>query len=234
MISAAVWPVIAQCQLVLHRGEELFGHGRIGAVVDRQRIDVCNLLVESPLAGSDFADALEQFVKVVLAKDLLSLLQALVVEHEAFDNELPQRLGGPDAKLRGLIAVHSVADSDNGVEVVVLHFTRNRPGTLRANYFHFGSSFLPAQLAGIEDVLQVLVDGRNIDAEQFGQRFLRQPDGFILEIDVCFHCPIWSGIEQELIWVAHCVITRSLSVSGRSLQRCWKGRFTTMTPNAMP
>jgi hypothetical protein len=65
---------------------------------------------------------------IVLAEDLLALLEPGVVQHEAFDDEFPQRFCGPDAKLRGLIAVHPVAHGDDGVQVVV-----------------FGPVFLPSE-----------------------------------------------------------------------------------------
>ena len=107
-------------QLVLHRGEELLRQRRVGVVIHRKRVDVGDLLVEAPLAGADFPDALQQFVEVILAEDLLALLEPLVIQHEALDDELPQRLRRPDAELRGLVAVHPVADGDDGIEVVVL------------------------------------------------------------------------------------------------------------------
>ena len=87
-------------------------------------VDVGDLEVEAPLAGADLADALEQFVEVVLA-EARALLEPFVVEHEALDDELPERLRGPDAELRGLAAVDAVADGDDGVEVVVVDRPRD-------------------------------------------------------------------------------------------------------------
>ena len=64
------------------------------------------------------ARALEQLVEVVLAEKRPALLEALVIEHEALDDELAQRLRRPDAELGGLVAVHSAADGDDRVEAV--------------------------------------------------------------------------------------------------------------------
>jgi len=81
--------------LVLHRGEEVAGelHGRV--VVDAGRVDVGDLLVEAPFTGPDLLDADEQFVEVPVPA--LGLLEALVVEHEALDDVLP------DLLLRGIL-----------------------------------------------------------------------------------------------------------------------------------
>ena len=59
-------------QLVLHRGEELLRQRRVRAVIHRESVDVRDLLVKPPLAGPDFPDALQQFVEVILAEDLLA------------------------------------------------------------------------------------------------------------------------------------------------------------------
>ena len=190
-------------QLVLHGGEELLGQRRVGVVIHRQGVDVRDLLVKAPLAGPDFPDALQQFVEVILAEDLLALLQPLVIQHEALDDELPQGLGRPDAELRGLVAVDPVADGDDGVEVVELHLARDLAAALGTNYFHFGNSCLLGQLAGLEDVLQVLVDGRHLDAEQLRQRLLRQPDRLVLEEDLHLHRPVRRGVEEKLVLAAH-------------------------------
>ena len=53
-------------------------------------------------------------------EDLLALFQPFVIQHEALDDELPQRLRRPDAEPRGLVAVDPVAHRDDGIQVVVL------------------------------------------------------------------------------------------------------------------
>lgn len=134
---------------------------------------------------------------------MLALLEPLVFHDEALDDELAEGFGGPDAELGGLVAVDPVADSDDGVEVVVLHLPDNLPVAFGANYFHFGNSCLPLQLTRLEDVLKVLVNCGHINPKQLRQGLLCQPDGLVFDEDVHFHRAIRRGVEQELIRGAH-------------------------------
>jgi hypothetical protein len=105
-------------QLVLDGGEERARDVGIPVVVDAALlIDVGDLEAEATLAGADLADALQQFVEVVLA-ETRALLEALVVEHEAFDDEVLQRPHRPDAELSRQPAVDAVADRHDCVEIV--------------------------------------------------------------------------------------------------------------------
>lgn len=101
------------------------------------------------------------------------------------------------------MAVHPIADGDDGIEVVKLNFARDFTTAFGANYFHFGNSCPRRQFPGVEDVLQVLVDGRYLHAKQLRQRFLRQPHRFVLHDDFNFHRPIWRGVEEKLVFFAH-------------------------------
>jgi hypothetical protein len=87
---------MAQCSFVLYRREELAGERRVGIVVDGERVDIGDLLVEAPLARADLADPLEQVFEVVLPESGIALLQAVVIEDEALDDELAESLGSPD------------------------------------------------------------------------------------------------------------------------------------------
>ena len=122
-----------EMQFVLHRGKECLRDVGVGTVIHRGRVNVCNLLVEIPLAGPDFPDALQQFVEVILAEDLLALFQPFVIQHEALDDELPQRLRRPDAEPRGLVAVDPVAHRDDGIQVVVLQRATYLAGSFSSN-----------------------------------------------------------------------------------------------------
>lgn len=210
-------------QLVLDGGEELLRHGRVGAVIHRQRAEISDFLVEPPLAGADFPDALQQFVEIVPAEHLFALLQTFIIQHEALGDELAQCSRGPDAELGGLVAVHPVADGDDGVEVVELHLAGNRPATFGPSYFHFGNSCFAAQFTRLEDVFQVFVDGRDIDAEQLRQRLLGEPDGFLTEEHIHLHRPVRRGVEEKLagcgfgFHAASVVISSSSSEGSRSL-----------------
>jgi hypothetical protein len=125
-------------QLVLHRLEERLGRLGLLVVVDAALlVDVGDLQVEAPLAGADLPDPLEQLVEVVLAEALVQL-EPLVVEDEALDDELAQRLGRPDAELGGLRAVDAVADGDDRVEVVELDLAPDLPISLAELLEFFG------------------------------------------------------------------------------------------------
>jgi hypothetical protein len=54
------------------------------------------------------------------SSDPISLLQALVVQHETLDEEFPQALRGPDAELGAPEAVDPVSNGDHHVQVEVL------------------------------------------------------------------------------------------------------------------
>jgi hypothetical protein len=51
-------------------------------------------------------------------ESMVGVLQALVVHDEAFDDELAQLLGHPDAKARRRVAGHAVADRDDCIQAV--------------------------------------------------------------------------------------------------------------------
>ena len=115
-------------QFVLHSLEEYLSDLGVRAVVDTALLmEVCDLEVEAPLAGTDGANPLQQFIEVVSA-ETLPLLQALVIHDKPLDEILAQNLGCPDAKLCGLSAVDPVADDDDRIQVVEfdLRATRGR------------------------------------------------------------------------------------------------------------
>lgn len=63
------------------------------------------------------------------------------------------------------------------VVTVVVDAVRHPPGTFGLNYQESpDNSCLPHQLAGGENVSQVLANGRKIDLEQLSKQILRQPD----------------------------------------------------------
>ena len=62
------------------------------------------------------------------------VLQPLVVQRESLDQILTQPLGGPAAELGAARRAYAVADSQDGVEVVVVDVAADLPGSLLANY----------------------------------------------------------------------------------------------------
>jgi hypothetical protein len=57
---------------------------------------------------------------------------------------------------------------------------------------------LGVELAGFEDVLQVLVYGWHADAKQLRERLLCEPRGLVLEEDAYLHGAVERRVEQEL------------------------------------
>jgi len=133
----------------------------------------------------------------------LPLLESLVVHHEALDYKLSQRLRGPNAELRRLVAVYPVAHGDDGVKIVKLHFAGNLAATFVANYFHFGNSCFAAQFSRLKNIFEMFVDAWHLNAEQFRQCLLCQPHRFVFEKDIYFHRSIGRGVQEKLVLLAH-------------------------------
>ena len=74
------------------------------------------------------------------------MLQPLVVQHEALDEELLQPSGGPLPELRPAGPSHAVADGENGGQAVVLDRARHIALTLGSNYSDFPNSCLRRNL----------------------------------------------------------------------------------------
>ena len=89
-------------QLVLDRHEKILSNWAIRAVVcAAPDIDIRNLLVETPLASTDFANTLELFLEVILAEEIYRIFEAFVVHGEPLDNIFLKDLRGPDTEHRG-------------------------------------------------------------------------------------------------------------------------------------
>ncbi len=119
-------------ELVLHGLKERDALRLRRVVINAGGVNVGDLLVEAPLGGADVLNPAEQFLEVV--EGLVRILQAFVVEDKAFDDELAEFLGGPDAEAGGDGALDAVADGDDGVEVVMLHRSGHLPASLLSNY----------------------------------------------------------------------------------------------------
>jgi len=106
-------------QFVLDYGEKLFGHRRVFIIICRENVYIGNLLVKAPLTGPDFPDTLQEFIKIILAENLIALFEPFIIQNKAFDNEFFQDSGSPDAKLCGLVGVYAITDRDYSVEIRV-------------------------------------------------------------------------------------------------------------------
>ena len=108
-------------ELVLHHGIEVLGHRGVTVIVDAALgKDVRHLLPDAALTGTDGADTLQQLSEVVLAKGILSLFQALVIQYEALGHVLLEDACGPDTEVRGPARVDTITHGDDGIEVVKL------------------------------------------------------------------------------------------------------------------
>ena len=108
-------------ELVLHRGEKLLCDGAFHIVVGAALgIDVRDFLVKSSLAGPDVPDALQLFLKIILAEKVLRLSQPCVIHHITFDDELFQHPVCPNAEHSRLFGVYPIPHSDNGIQVVIV------------------------------------------------------------------------------------------------------------------
>ena len=95
-------------------------------------VDVGDLLVEEPLAGADVADARQQLIEVTLPESA-ARFDALVVEGEAFDQQLAEPGSGPLAELSAARRPDPVADGQNHAEAVVLQRPPDLPAAFRLN-----------------------------------------------------------------------------------------------------
>jgi hypothetical protein len=104
--------------------------------------------------------------------------------------------------LSTLVAVHPVADGDDGIEAVELDlvglgFALHRP--VGSGYFQNGNNHCLHQLARLEDVLQVLADGGHVDAEKLGQRLLGHPEIFVTENDLDALFAVGRAVEDDFV-----------------------------------
>src|SRR5207237_5949530 len=88
---------------------------------------------------------------------------------------------GPLAKLRSSRTADAITDGENGFQTVVLDLPLDGARTFQSNYPEFPDSCSAVQLAFVENVDEMLIDGTNVFIEQLRNLRLRQPDRFVLE-----------------------------------------------------
>ena len=66
--------------------------------------------------------------------------QPFLIQHKAFDNKLIQGFRSPNAKLRGLLAVHTITHCNDGIEMVEIKLSLNIPLAFLLNYSNFSNS----------------------------------------------------------------------------------------------
>jgi len=60
--------------------------------------------------------------------------------------------------------------------------------------FQNGTHHFFLQFAGFKNVFEVLGCGGALHAKQVGNFLLREPDGFVLQIDFHFFLSVWNGV----------------------------------------
>src|SRR5208337_4475132 len=119
-------------QFVLHGPEKFKGCFRVRIVIDRECVDVPNLLVE-PLLGCPYIpDAFEQFIEVIRT-NTASFPEPLVIQYESFDKVFAQPFSSPPAELRAPGGADTVTDGEDHVEIVIFDGALNRPGSFGLN-----------------------------------------------------------------------------------------------------
>ena len=110
---------------ILDSGKEIPCNFAVQGIVNRRGVDVGDLLVEAPLACSDFLNLGDQVVEIILIEDL-SVDKPGLVEHIPLLRERLQYLGGPLAELCGPLGVDPVAHGDDGgqgAELIAVRFS---------------------------------------------------------------------------------------------------------------
>src|SRR5690554_2050187 len=94
-------------QFVLHLGKELRGLALTGLVVTAEGEQVANLLIEALFRSANITNAFQQLIEVIPAA---GVLEALIVHHEALEQELLEMGAGPLTKLHATRRTHAIAD----------------------------------------------------------------------------------------------------------------------------
>ena len=180
-------------QLVLNCLKELNADVLCRVVIEAGRVDVGDFLIEAPLRRADVLNPPQQLFEVV--EWLVGILQPLVVHDEAFDDELAQLLGRPDAKARRRMTGHAVTNRDDRIQAVEAG-TVLLPvaGSSKENLYYCFFSQFPFG----KDVLQVLADVLLAGLKKLGHVLLRQPHRLALQPHVELQLPVLSLIDQKL------------------------------------
>src|SRR5690606_14437205 len=103
------------------------------------RKQIANLLIKALFRGPYVADAFQQLIEVIPAA---RVFQALIIHHEALTQKLLEMGTGPLAKLHATGRTHTVADSQNQIEVVITDLSLDLTPPFRLNCQGFLDSCL--------------------------------------------------------------------------------------------
>ena len=104
-------------ELVLRGLEKQLGGVALAVIVHRQRENIFDFLINALLAGANIADPLKQFVKVICT-EFLRIAKPFIIQHEALLHKLREDSACPPAEMNTDIAPHTIADSQDHIEIV--------------------------------------------------------------------------------------------------------------------
>ena len=114
-------PRAGEMQLILDDLEKARGVFETRLVIRRQRENLAYAQIHALFAGTDVADALQQFIEIIGRGDRADgrVFQAFVVNRKTLLQILAQRARRPLAELRAARGTDAVADGDNHRQGVV-------------------------------------------------------------------------------------------------------------------
>ena len=125
------------------------------------------------------------------------LLEALVVQHEPLYNHFFQYRSRPDAELGRLVTVHSVADGDNGVEIIQHLRAGYLTFTFVLNYSNFSNSCRFRELSASINFLEMVVYRVDFHPVQFRHTLLRHPERVAVENNLDARFPLGRLVQQN-------------------------------------
>lgn len=133
---------------------------------------------------------------------MLRLLgQPALVQRVAPDNMLPQRVRRPDSELGAPAGVHSVAHSNDHIQVVVLRLVCLAVGGSMCKFCTYSTA---VKLPRGEDVPDVLRDDAAFRLEQLTQLRLCQPHRVALQAHVQGRGPVLGLVDDDLAFPLLC------------------------------
>ena len=110
---------------VLHFFKEILRDFGLWVVVDTGGINIQNLAIKNFFTGANITNAFEKFFEIIPATELL---EAFIVHHEAFADILIQTFSGPLTKLSPTNRLHSIANGNNYIEIIIISGLRRKFG----------------------------------------------------------------------------------------------------------
>lgn len=174
-------PMNGIVDFVLDFSEKLNGDFRLGVIINAGGLDFKYLTVKHLFGSADVADALQQFLEIATAAQIL---QALIVQRKAFSHILPQNPRCPDTELHAALGFHTVADGNDDIEIIVIHLIGF---AVSGSCCKICNNCFPLQFALSENVLDMSGNGRFVTLKQLRHLVNGQPNRIAIEgrFDLC-------------------------------------------------